>query len=61
MEFIETLKERNAVLFWFGMANLLAAFLLIVLSFSKPIEFAGTNAWHKPIKFALSTTIFFYQ
>ncbi|GAA0872977.1 hypothetical protein GCM10009117_21240 [Gangjinia marincola] len=57
MEFIETLKERNAVLLWFGIINLSVAFLLIFFSYFKPIEFAGTNAWYKPIKFALSTTI----
>lgn len=57
MEFITTLKDRNEVLFWFGTLNLLAALLLIALSWLKPIEYAGTNAWHKPIKFALSTLI----
>lgn len=57
MEFIETLKERNDLLFWFGLINLIAAAVLIVFSFLKPIDFAGTNAWHKPIKFALSTAI----
>jgi len=57
MEFFEVLKERNTVLFWFGVANLIAVVLLFSLSFAKPIEFAGTNAWYKPIKFALSTLI----
>jgi len=57
MEFLEILKNRNAVLFWFGLINLVAFVLLFFLSFYKPIEFAGTNAWHKPIKLALSTFI----
>ncbi|OEK00193.1 hypothetical protein BFP97_01105 [Roseivirga sp. 4D4] len=57
MEFIEVLKERNISLFWFGTVNLLAAAFLIAMSFARPIDFAGTNAWHKPIKFALSTAI----
>lgn len=57
MEFIETLKERNALLFWFGIVNLIFAAILVFFSFLKPIEFAGTNAWYKPIKFALSTAI----
>jgi len=57
MEFILDLKIKNSVLFWFGMINLISAILFIYLSFIRPIEFAGTNAWHKPIKFALSTWI----
>lgn len=57
MEFIVELKDRNGVMFWFGVANGVIAFLLILLSWIKPIEFAGANAWHKPIKFALSTAI----
>ena len=57
MEIIETLKERNATLFWFGIINLFVAAILTVISFIHPVEFAGTNAWHKPVKFALSTAI----
>ncbi|MET1259022.1 hypothetical protein ABV409_06755 [Flagellimonas sp. DF-77] len=57
MEFIETLKERNALLFWFGTINLGVSLLLVLFSFLKPLEFAGVNAWYKPIKFALSTSI----
>ena len=57
MEFIETLKERNTLLFWFGLVNLITAVVLILFSFFKPIDFAGTNAWYKPIKFTLSTAI----
>ncbi|MFY0675302.1 MAG: hypothetical protein JXQ87_18040 [Bacteroidia bacterium] len=57
MEFIESIKERNALLFWFGLANLLVTVILVLFSYLKPIEYAGTNAWHKPIKFALSTSI----
>ncbi|WP_431158255.1 hypothetical protein [Winogradskyella poriferorum] len=57
MEFIETLKERNALLFWLGLLNLGLAIILVFFSYFKPIEFAGTNAWYKPIKFTLSTAI----
>ncbi|MEM6801165.1 MAG: hypothetical protein AAF696_07155 [Bacteroidota bacterium] len=57
MEFIESLKERNNLLFYFGAINLIVAALLIILSISKPIVFAGANAWFKPIKFVLSTAI----
>jgi len=57
MEFIASLKERNAILLWFGAINLAAAVVLVFFSFLKPIEFGGTNAWYKPIKFTLSTAI----
>ncbi|MEM6265703.1 MAG: hypothetical protein AAGI38_24585 [Bacteroidota bacterium] len=57
MEIIETLRIRSGLMYGFGLINLVTAFLLIVLSFLKPVEFGGTNAWHKPIKFTLSTAI----
>jgi hypothetical protein len=57
MEFINTLEERNAILYWFGLINLMIAVVLTGLSILKPIEFGGTNAWFKPIKFALSIGI----
>jgi hypothetical protein len=57
MEFLETLKDRNAVLFWFGLANLFLAVVFYFSSWINPIEFKGTNAWHKPLKFALSIGI----
>lgn len=44
-------------MFWFGLANVLATVLLITLSIARPVEFGGTNAWFKPIKFAASTAI----
>jgi len=57
IEAIETFKNKNELLFWFGFANALTFAFLVVLSFISTIEFAGTNTWHKPIKFALSTWI----
>lgn len=57
MDFLTTLKDRNEILFWFGLLNLLGAFLIFSLSFTKSIEFGNTNAWFKPLKFALSTTL----
>lgn len=44
-------------MFWFSILNLIAVVVLVVLSFTKPVEFGGTNAWYKPIKFAASTAI----
>ncbi|MCB9263425.1 MAG: hypothetical protein H6558_00210 [Lewinellaceae bacterium] len=57
MDFMETLKDRNDVLFWFGLANLVAAAVFLFFSWVNPIEFKGTNAWFKPVKFALSIAI----
>lgn len=57
MEVMLSLSERNPVLFWFGGANLLCFFLFLLLSETHPVNYAGTNAWHKPAKFALSTAI----
>lgn len=57
MDFITVLKDRNALLFWFGLANLVLTLIMIVFSYVKPIEFGGANAWFKPIKFALSIGI----
>jgi|GEM_PF-3871140 len=56
-DFLETLKDRNEVLFWFGLANLIAAAVLLLFSWVNPIEFKGANAWYKPVKFALSIAI----
>lgn len=57
MDFVETLRERNAVLFWFGLVNLVAALGFIILSKAAPMEIVGANGWYKPIKFTLSTTL----
>ena len=57
MEILDTIKSRNEALYFFGALNLIFALILILLSRFSSIEVAGTNAWHKPIKFALSTGI----
>lgn len=56
-ELLLELKARNAVLFWFGLANLLGGLALIPQIFLRPVQFAGVNAWYKPLKFALSIAI----
>jgi len=61
MEFLLELKNRNDLLFWFGLINLLAALLFIIIAVLKPVSFAGTNAWYKPIKFAISTAILVFS
>ncbi|MEM1134509.1 MAG: hypothetical protein AAGI07_01630 [Bacteroidota bacterium] len=56
--FLETLRFRNEPLFLFGMICLLLACLLFVLSKVTDTEVMGVNAWYKPLKFCLSTTLF---
>ncbi len=58
MEFITTLKAKNELLFYFGIANFSLAALFIILSQTTSIAVSGTNAWFKPIKFALSIGLF---
>lgn len=58
MEFINTLGTANEELFIFGGICLILAVLLIIISFFSPIQVKGTNAWYKPIKFALSTWVY---
>lgn len=56
--FIEILKSRNEVLFYFGLINLVSALVFLILTQTSHTQVAGVNAWFKPFKFALST--FFY-
>ncbi|MEM9672973.1 MAG: hypothetical protein AAF992_10290, partial [Bacteroidota bacterium] len=58
MDFISTLKSKNELLFIFGLINFILAGLFIMLSQVTSIEVSGTNAWFKPIKFALSIGTF---
>lgn len=58
MQFLIELKSRNELLFYFGAFNLILALIFIILSQITFIQVAGTNAWFKPIKFALSIGIY---
>lgn len=56
--FLNALKFRNESLFFFGFLCLLTAFVLMIIARTNPFQLGGTNAWYKPIKFALSIGIF---
>jgi hypothetical protein len=56
--FVETLKFRNETLFYFGLSNLLLAFVFLILSKTTSTEVLGINAWIKPFKFALSASLY---
>ncbi len=54
MQLLLELKAKNELLFYFGIFNFLLTGIFIALSQFTSIEVAGTNAWYKPIKFAIS-------
>ncbi len=56
--FLDVLRGRNEVLFWFGSLNLLLAIIFFALTFISETQVMGVNAWFKPFKFALSTAAF---
>ncbi len=57
-QFFRNLRERNEVLFDFGSLNFLVAVVLFVASFFVHVEFLGTHAFYKPVKFGLSIGIY---
>lgn len=58
MQFIIELKSKNEMLFYFGLVNFFLALIFAILSQITSIQVAGTNAWFKPIKFAISIGIY---
>lgn len=56
--FLKTLKQRNALLFYFGLLCLLGAAVCTALVFSTSRQILGVNAFIKPTKFFLSIWIF---
>nr|WP_315171853.1 hypothetical protein [uncultured Flavobacterium sp.] len=56
--FIETLKFRNSILFYFGLICLLFALLFLLLSKTTTAQVYGINAYIKPFKFAFSTFLY---
>jgi len=57
-DFFLVLKTRNETLFYFGLLNLIFAAGLFLVSRFLELEYLGTHALYKPIKFALSTTAY---
>ena len=58
MHFIETLKDRNEPLFYFGLICLISAFIFLMLTKISGTQVMGVNAWYKPFKFALSIMLY---
>lgn len=56
--FLLTLRERNAILFWFGLLNLVCCGICLVLVLSTTTQVLGINRFIKPAKFFVSICIF---
>jgi hypothetical protein len=57
MNFFIELKRRNALLFWFGLFNLVVAIVCLVLMPFEETKILGVNRWLKPFKFYSSVGI----
>jgi hypothetical protein len=60
-ELLDTLRQKNEPIFYFGWLCLAAAALCLVLTRSTDTQVLGINAWWKPFKFFLSTVIFLWS
>lgn len=58
MHFINELKRRNPVLFWYGILNFIAAIICVILWQTTQVSVNGINAFIKPFKFCISIGIF---
>lgn len=56
--FVDELRLRNLPLFWFGLICLGLSLLFLTLTRFTSVEVLGVNAWYKPFKFTLSTTLY---
>lgn len=61
MTFFDQLKERNDILYYFGMVCFVLAVVCAVLIRFTNVQVMGVNAWYKPLKFFLSTAIFVWS
>lgn len=58
IDFFGELGRRNRSLFWFGWLNVGLLFLALVMMMIDQTTIMGINAWIKPMKFAISITIY---
>lgn len=59
-EWLAEFRYRNSVLYQLGMVHFIVAVILLPGLIIDPREIMGINPWIKPIKFFLSTMIFFF-
>lgn len=60
MSLLLYLREKNEILFWIALVHTIGAVLLVFPSLNSDTLVQNTNAWHKPLKFFLSTAIFLW-
>jgi len=56
--FFETLKDRNASLFYFGLVCFLLGLVFLIATKYNNTKLLGVSVWYKPLKFALSIGIY---
>ena len=61
LSFLTLLREQNPLLFYLGLVCGLFALGCLVLTQRSQTQVMSTNAWYKPFKFFLSTTIFVWS
>ncbi|MEL6835440.1 MAG: hypothetical protein AAFY48_24625 [Bacteroidota bacterium] len=57
-DFIQEIKLRNETLYYFGLVNLAAFLVFMLLSRITDTQVYNISAWYKPAKFALSTMLY---
>lgn len=57
-DFLQTLKQRNALLYYTGLAHFILAIILLGFSLVDDRMVMGINAWHKPFKFTISIAVY---
>ncbi|HTE28904.1 MAG TPA: hypothetical protein VK666_00910 [Chryseolinea sp.] len=58
MKFLNELRRRNPVLYYFGWLNFIGALISIIMTQTSETAVLGINAWIKPMKFFFSIWIF---
>lgn len=61
MDFFDILKSKNEPMYYCGLICLIAAIGCFILTKTTEMQVWGVNAWFKPFKFLLSTTIFVWS
>ncbi|MPR32692.1 hypothetical protein [Salmonirosea aquatica] len=60
MNLFSALRERNPILYYAGLANLVGAFLMVLFMLVDDTQILGINRWIKPFKFFVSVTIYLF-
>jgi hypothetical protein len=61
MYLLDTLRQKNEPIFYFGAVCLVAAIVCVVLTRSTDTQVLGISAWWKPFKFYAATVIFLWS